>query len=120
MYFFSPLALCVRQNRSSVSRIRIFSNITCPGTTSTACRNIYRNNLTFLFSHIGLFRCSKLVTRSTSSPSLSRPSFDDVIIAFYAENVGLNSTQTLATLFDGIARHSPEGTFIFSYYCLHA
>ena len=25
------------------------------------------------------------------------------------ENMGLNSTQTLATLFDGIARHSPEG-----------
>ena len=25
------------------------------------------------------------------------------------ENMGLSSTQTLATLFDGIARHSPEG-----------
>lgn len=25
------------------------------------------------------------------------------------DNMGLNSTQTLATLFDGIARHSPEG-----------
>ena len=25
------------------------------------------------------------------------------------ENMGLRSTQTLATLFDGIARHSPEG-----------
>ena len=25
------------------------------------------------------------------------------------ENMGLASTQTLATLFDGIARHSPEG-----------
>jgi enoyl-CoA hydratase len=25
------------------------------------------------------------------------------------ENMGLNSTQQLATLFDGIARHSPEG-----------
>ena len=25
------------------------------------------------------------------------------------ENVGLTSTQTLATLFDGISRHSPEG-----------
>ena len=25
------------------------------------------------------------------------------------ENMGLNTTQTFATLFDGIARHSPEG-----------
>jgi len=25
------------------------------------------------------------------------------------DNMGLNSTQTLATLFDGITRHSPEG-----------
>ncbi len=25
------------------------------------------------------------------------------------DNMGLNSTQTLRTLFDGIARHSPEG-----------
>ena len=25
------------------------------------------------------------------------------------DNMGLNSTQTLATLFDGFARHSPEG-----------
>ena len=25
------------------------------------------------------------------------------------ENMGLSSTQTLATLFDGISRHSPEG-----------
>ena len=27
------------------------------------------------------------------------------------ENMGLNSTRTLATLFDGIARHSPEGVY---------
>jgi enoyl-CoA hydratase len=25
------------------------------------------------------------------------------------ENMGLSSTQSIATLFDGIARHSPEG-----------
>jgi enoyl-CoA hydratase len=25
------------------------------------------------------------------------------------ENMGLGTTQTLATLFDGIARHTPEG-----------
>ena len=25
------------------------------------------------------------------------------------ENMGLSSSQTIATLFDGIARHSPEG-----------
>ena len=25
------------------------------------------------------------------------------------ENIGLSSTQSIATLFDGIARHSPEG-----------
>jgi enoyl-CoA hydratase len=27
------------------------------------------------------------------------------------ENMGLNSTRRLATLFDGIARHSPEGVY---------
>jgi enoyl-CoA hydratase len=27
------------------------------------------------------------------------------------ENMGLASTQTLATLFDGMARHSPEGVW---------
>ena len=27
------------------------------------------------------------------------------------ENMGLSSTQSLASLFDGIARHSPEGVY---------
>src|SRR5512139_716285 len=31
------------------------------------------------------------------------------------ENMGLASTQTLATLFDGITRHSPEGTWFKQY-----
>lgn len=32
-----------------------------------------------------------------------------IVINQALENMGLFSTQTLATLFDGVARHSPEG-----------
>jgi hypothetical protein len=30
-------------------------------------------------------------------------------LIFLPDNMGLNSTQTLATFFDGVARHTPEG-----------
>lgn len=35
------------------------------------------------------------------------------------DNMGLNSTQTLATLFDGITRHSPEGQWFKDYAAEH-
>ncbi len=35
------------------------------------------------------------------------------------DNMGLNSTQTLATLFDGITRHSPEGKWFKRYAAEH-
>ena len=35
------------------------------------------------------------------------------------DNMGLNSTQTLATLFDGITRHSPEGQWFKDYAAAH-
>jgi enoyl-CoA hydratase len=40
--------------------------------------------------------------------TLNRPERLNAINPTY-ENMGLASTQTLATLFDGITRHSPEG-----------
>lgn len=35
------------------------------------------------------------------------------------DNMGLNSTQTLATVFDGITRHSPEGRWFKEYAAAH-
>jgi len=49
-----------------------------------------------------------LVDRIKGIPKNQRAMMKMLVNLAY-DNMGLNSTQTLATLFDGFARHSPEG-----------
>ena len=51
---------------------------------------------------------SRLVARIKGVPKNQLAMMKTLVNQAY-DNMGLNSTQTLATLFDGIARHSPEG-----------
>lgn len=50
----------------------------------------------------------KLAERMTSVP-LNQLMMHKLVVNQAYENMGMNSTQNMATLFDGIARHSPEG-----------
>ncbi|MEM7193354.1 MAG: crotonase/enoyl-CoA hydratase family protein [Pseudomonadota bacterium] len=51
---------------------------------------------------------ARLLNRVTGVPRNQLAMTKTLVNQTY-ENMGLNSTQTLATLFDGFARHSPEG-----------
>ena len=50
----------------------------------------------------------ELLRRIASIPK-NQLMMQKLVINQIMDNMGLNSTQTLSTLFDGIARHSPEG-----------
>lgn len=53
-------------------------------------------------------RVERLADRIAGVPT-NQLAMQKLMVNQAIENMGLNSTQTLATLFDGIARHSPEG-----------
>ena len=52
----------------------------------------------------------RLVSRIASVPR-NQLMMQKMVVNQAIENMGLASTQTLATLFDGITRHSPEGMY---------
>lgn len=51
-----------------------------------------------------------LVSRIASIPK-NQLFMQKMVVNQAIENMGLASTQTLATFFDGVSRHSPEGTW---------
>jgi enoyl-CoA hydratase len=63
-------------------------------------------------------RVDKLAERIAGVPK-SQLLMQKLMINQSYDNMGLNSTQTLATLFDGITRHSPEGRWFKDYAAEH-
>lgn len=59
-------------------------------------------------------RVRQLAERMAGMPK-NQLAMQKLVINQAYENMGLNSTQTLATLFDGITRHSPEGQWFKQY-----
>lgn len=60
----------------------------------------------------------RLAARMASVP-ISQLAMQKLMVNQALDNMGLQSTQTLATLFDGIARHSPEGRWFVDFAQAH-